>query len=403
MALSDVAVRKAKADGKPMKLADAGGLYVLVQPSGSKLWRYDYRFAGKRKTLALGSYPDISLADARTRHADARKLVALGTDPGEARKTEKRKVEAETVNTFGLIAEEWLARQEASGAALRTMEKNRWLLQDLAAPLATLPIGKVTPHDVLKLIQKVEASGRRETARRLRGVIGTVFRFAVATLRAENDPTYALRGALMPVQVKGRAAITDPSKLGTLLRALDDSHGWATLSAAIRFLLLTAARPGEVRGATWAEINVEEEVWRIPAERMKMGRPHEVPLSRPAIRVLFEIRPVSGENGEERLVFPSVRSLLRPLSENAMNSRLRGLGFGKDEVTAHGFRATFSTLANESGLWSVDAIERQLAHVEGNAVRRAYNRAAHWDERVRMMKWWSEQLQHYRGLNSASR
>jgi len=397
MPLSDLAIRKAKAAGKPQKMTDGGGLYLLISPSGGKLWRYDYRFDGKRKTLALGSYPEIPLVEARIRHADARSQIAHGTDPGEVRKAEKQKVEAETVNTFGAIADEYLARRAAMGAAERTMEKNRWLLTDLAEPIRETPITKVTPHDVLKLLQKVENSGRRETAHRLRSMISVVFRHAIATLRAENDPTYALRGALLPVQKSNRAAITDPKQLGVLLRALDDSHGWATLSAALHFALLTAARPGEVRGAVWSEIDFEDAVWHIPAERMKMSRPHDVPLSFAAVRVLFDIKPVSGGD-PDRLVFPSVRSLLRPLSENALNSRLRGLGFGKDEVTSHGFRATFSTLANQSGLWNPDAIERQLAHVEGNAVRRAYNRAAHWDERVKMMDWWADELARYKRL-----
>lgn len=395
MALSDLAIKKAKPSDKPVKMADSGGLYLLVTPSGSKLWRYDYAFADKRKTLAIGTYPEISLADARARHFDARKLLAHDIDPMVARREEKARIIMEANTTFGSVADEWLARAKVQGRADATIEKNRWLLENLAAPIRSIPIRQITSLDVLKLLQKVEASGRASSAHKLRGVIGTVFRFAMATVRADSDPTYALKGALIPVREKSRAAIVDPKRLGVLLRAVDASEGWASISAAIQFTLLTAARPGEVRGATWGEIDIEGEVWRIPAARMKMRRDHEVPLSFAAIRVLQKMRPLSGMWGDERIVFPSIRQLTRPLSNAAMNVRMRTLGFGKDEVTSHGFRASFSTIANESGLWSRDAIERQLAHVEDNEVRRAYNRSLHWEERVRMMEWWAREMERY--------
>lgn len=395
MPLSDLAVRKAKAAEKPLKMSDEQGLYLLVNPAGSKLWRLDYRFNGTRKTISLGKYPEITLSDARDRRAEARKLLAHGTDPSADRKAEKQRVEAETVNTFGVLSDEYLERMRASGRSDATIEKSRWYLKTLSASLADQPISQITAADVLKLLQKIEASGRRETAHKTRGAIGAVFRHAVATLRATGDPTSALRNALLPVQVTNRAALTEPKKLGGLLRALDDYDGWPTLAAAMKFLALTAARPGEVRQATWSEIDIEAGVWRIPAERMKMRKAHEVPLSASAAIVLNGIRRFSGD---ERLIFPSIRSVLRPLSENAMNSALRRMGYAGDEMSAHGFRATFSTIANESGKWSPDVIEAQLAHVPADRVRSIYNRSKYWDERVKLMNWWAAELKRYRTL-----
>lgn len=324
MPLSELAVRKAQASDKPRKLTDEGGLYLLVQPNGSRLWRFDYKHEGKRKTLAFGRYPEVSLADARGRRMEARELLADGRDPSEARRLEKLKGEVAAANTFGLIADEWIDRQKKSGRSPRTVTRNQGLLK-LAPSLRRIPMSKLSPHDVLPILQKIEASGRRESAHKLRGLIGSICRYAIATLRAETDPTYALRGALLPVQANHRAAITDPVQLGALLRAIDDSHGWTTITAALQFLALTAARPGEVRAATWDEIDLEDAVWRIPAERMKMRRAHDVPLTAKAVQVLKSVKRVSGD-GE--FIFPAIRSVLRPLSENALNARLRALGSG---------------------------------------------------------------------------
>ena len=244
------------------------------------------------------------------------------------------------------------------------------------------------PAEILDILRRVELTGRRETARRLRGVIGSVFRYAIVTLRAETDPTTALRGALLAPKVAGRAAITDEDRLGALLVAIDDYDGWPAIPAALKLLMLTCVRPGEVRGAVRSEFDVDKAVWRIPAERMKMRRPHEVPLSRQALAVLADVWPLSDNGG---LVFPSIRSTQRPLSDNSFNAALRRMGYTKDEVTAHGFRVTASTILNSRG-FDPDVIEAVLAHQDSNAIRRAYNRASYWDQRVVLMQQWADLL-----------
>jgi len=282
----------------------------------------------------------VSLLDARERRDDAKRLLIADINPSTKRKEEKVAALAEARTTFGLIAEEYVTRMEDRVAAASTVTKTKWLLEDLASPLAKRPIKEITSAEILQLLQKIEKSGRRETARRLRGVIGSVFRMAIVTLRVETDPTLALQGALLPPKANGRAAITDEKKFGQLLAAIDEYDGWPTLKAALQFLALTCVRPGEVRGATRDEFDREKAVWHIPAERMKMRAPHDVPLSKQALRVLEEVWPLSEHGG---LVFPSIRSTKRPLSENAMNAALRRMGYDKDEVTAHGFRVTAST------------------------------------------------------------
>lgn len=388
MPLSEFSVRSAKPRDKPYKLADGSGLYLLVQSNGSKLWRLKYRFAEKEKTLAFGAYPLVSIAAARGQRDDAKRQLLAGNDPSSQKKLDKIAAVTAARTTFGLIAEEYIARLEAKGAATATLAKTRWLLEDLAKPLANRPIKEVTAAEILQLLQRIEKSGRRETARRLRGTIGSVFRHAIVTLRAETDPTLALHGALLPPQAVGRAAITGEKAFGALLAAIDQYDGWPTIRAAFRFLALTCVRPGEVRGAVRSEFDREKAVWRIPAARMKMRAPFDVPLSRQALAVLDEVWPLS--EGAE-LVFPSIRSTRRPLSENAFNAALRRMGYDKDEVTAHGFRATASTILNERG-YHPDVIEAVLAHQDKNAIRRAYNRAAYWDRRVVLMQEWADLL-----------
>ncbi len=388
MPLSDLAVRKAKPSAKPYKLADANGLYLYVSKAGARRWRYDYRHDGKRKTLSIGAYPYVGLADARAKLEDARKLLADGVDPATHKRKVHQKRELEQRNTFAVLADEYIARLEDKGRAPATLEKNRWMKSLVPSQVQNMPISDITSGDVLEVLQTIEASGRRETAHSVRTFIGSVFRHAISTLRVEYDPTYALRSSLLPPKVTPRAAITDPGKIGALMAAIDDYDGWVTVAAALRFNALTFARPGEVRLATWDEIDLEDAVWRIPAERMKMRRPHDVPLSNQAAVLLNGVRRVSGRG---KLIFPSIRSAHRPLSENAMNSALRRMGFTKDEMTAHGFRAMASTVLNEKG-YRVDVIESQLAHIEPNKVRRAYNRALYWDERRHMMQDWADLL-----------
>ncbi|MBN9282191.1 MAG: tyrosine-type recombinase/integrase, partial [Hyphomicrobium denitrificans] len=373
---------------RPYRLADGDGLYLLVQKTGSKLWQLRYRYLEKENILSFGKYPLVSLLDARERRDDAKRLLIAGINPSTKRKEEKVTAFAEARTTFGLIAEEYITRMEDRVAAASTVTKTKWLLEDLASPLAKRPIKEITSAEILQLLQKIEKSGRRETARRLRGVIGSVFRMAIVTLRAETDPTLALQGALLSPKASGRAAITDEKKFGQLLVAIDEYDGWPTLKAALQFLALTCVRPGEVRGATRDEFDREKAVWRIPAERMKMRAPHDVPLSKQALRVLEEVWPLSEHGG---LVFPSIRSTKRPLSENAMNAALRRMGYSKDEVTAHGFRVTASTILNARD-YDPDVIEAVLAHQDKNTIRRTYNRATYWEQRVTLMQEWGDLL-----------
>jgi integrase len=399
VALSDLAVRNAAPRERPYKLADGGGLHVLVQPNGKKYWRWKYRHAGKEKLLSFGRYPIITLADARSRRDEAKKLLSAGTDPSIQRKLNKIASVTAAQNTFGAVAAEYLANLEAGGAAASTMNKNRWLLEDLASSLATRPIAEIVPAEILNLLKRVEKTGRRETARRLRGTMGSVFRFAVVTLRATSDPTLLLRGALLAPKVQHRAAITDEKQLGSLMLAIDEYDGWPTVRAALQLVALTMTRPGDVRGMRRSEIDFDKEIWRIPAERMKMRRPHDVPLSKQAIKVLKEIWSLS-EHGE--LVLPSIRSVRKPLSDAAMNSALRRMGYSQSEITAHGFRSSASTILNERGV-NPDVIEAALGHQEENAIRRAYNRATYWPERVKLMQIWANMLEEFRKLSISDR
>lgn len=392
MPLTHFDAKNAAPAEKPYKLSDGGGLHLLVQPNGSKLWRMKYRFLGKERLLSFGAYPLFSIADARAKRDEAKKLLASGVDPGVKKKLDRIAAETSARNTFGLIAEEFIAAHEAKGSAERTKAKVRWLLQEVAAPLTSRPIAEITPAELLDLLKCVERSGRRETAKRLRATISAVFRLAIVTLRASHDPTSALKGALVRPNVRHRAAITDEKKLGGLLRAIDEFDGWPTIKAALLFTALTCARPGEVRGARRIEIDLEKAIWRIPAQRSKTRRHHDVPLSRQAIRVLDEVWPLS-DHGE--LVFPSIRSIQKPLSDNAMNSALRRMGFTQEEMTAHGFRSTASTILNERG-FSPDVIEAVLGHQDENIVRRAYNRARYWPERVVLMQRWADMLDAFR-------
>ena len=399
MPLTQFAIVKAVATDKPLKLPDGGGLHLLVQPGGSKLWRFRYRFAGRENMLALGVFPTTSLADARSKRDHAKKLLASGTHPSRQKKLDKIIAATSARNTFGAVAEEYISDLEAKGAAETTMNKNRWLLQDLAGPLAARPIAEITPAEILDILKRVEKSGRRETARRLRGVMGSVFRLAVVTLRATTDPTFALRGSLLRPNVQHRAAITDEKQLGSLMRSIDEYDGWPTVRAVLQLLALTMTRPGDVRKMRRSEINFEKAMWRIPEERMKLRRPHDVPLSKQALEILRDIWPLS-DHGD--LVLPSIRSAKKPLSDNAMNSALRRMGYTKEEMTAHGFRSAASTVLNERG-FNPDVIEAALAHQDQNEIRRIYNRAAYWPERVKLMQEWANLLDDFKKLSVTDR
>jgi len=344
----------------------------------------NYRFLGQQKTLSLGSYPEVSLAKAREKRTAAREALADGQDPIEV-----RKAKAKSEETFKAVADEWLARLEMEGRAPKTLQKMRWLL-DLAYPLiGNRPIADLTAPELLEVLRTVEVRGRYETANRLRSTFGTIFRYAIVTGRAQRDVAVDLRGALITPKPQHRAAILEPKALGGLLRAVNVHDGQPTVRIALKMLPHMFPRPGELRMAEWKEFDFEAAVWTIPAAKTKMRRPHKVPLTQQVLDMLAELKPITGGG---KYLFPSVRSADRPITDNTLNAALRRLGFGKNEVTAHGFRATASTLLNEMGKWHPDAIERQLAHVESNEVRRAYARGTHWDERVRMMRHWSNYL-----------
>lgn len=387
--LTDLTIRKAKPGARAYKLTDGDGLHLLVTPSGGKLWRLQYRFDGKQKTLSFGSYPVVSLSEARDKRIEARKLLVGGHDPSIQKKIEKTMRAATAANTFNLIADEYLEKFKREGHAEATITKITWLIAFARAPLGIRPVSEISPVEVLAVLRRVEARGKLETARRLRSTLSSVFRYAMATARATADPTYALKGALTRPKIKSRAAIVDPIKLGGLLRAIDSLDGQPTTALALKLMALLFPRPGELRLAEWHEFDTAAAVWNIPAEHTKMRRSHKIPLPRQALAILEQLHKMTGFG---KLVIHSVRTAREPISENTLNAALRRLGYGTEEMTAHGFRAAAASLLNESRKWHPDAVERQLAHVESNDVRRAYVRGEHWDERVKMMAWWANYL-----------
>lgn len=333
--------------------------------------------------------------EARAKRDEARKQIVKEKDPSETKQEKKLQGLISDGNTFAKIAEQYVAKLIKEGRAESTLKKIDWLLDMANADLGNKPITEITAPMVLQTLKKIEAKGIYETALRLRSTIGAVFRFAIASGLAENDPTFALRDALITPKTKPRAAITDKEALGGLMRAIDGFEGQTTTRIALEFLAIVVTRPGEVRHARWDEFDIENAIWTIPAERMKMRQPHKVPLPKRAIELLSELRMITGWC---ELLFPSIKSPKRPMSENTMNAALRRMGYSGDEMTSHGFRATFSTIANESGKWNPDAIERALAHVETNKIRSAYARGQYWDERVRLANWWANTLSQLKSI-----
>jgi len=389
MPLNDVAIRAAKPGPKPIKLSDERGLFLLVQPSGGKLWRLKYRIAGREKKLSLGRYPDVALKEARERCAEARKLIAAGIDPSEKRRIDRLDATLKAANTFKAVADEYIDKTEKEGRAAVTIGKARWLLSLLEPALGSRPVDEVSPAELLAALKKIEARGHLETARRMRSLASRVFRFAVSTARATADPAAALRGALVAPVATHHAAILEPNAVGALLRAIDGYDGQPMTKLALQLAPHVFVRPGELRQAEWTEIDLDSAIWKISASKMKLRQPHSVPLSRQAIVIL---RAAQALTGRHRYVFASLYPGKRPMSENTINAALRRLGYAGDEMTAHGFRAMASTLLNESGKWNPDAIERALAHKSSDGVRGAYHRGAHWAERVEMAQWWSDYL-----------
>lgn len=389
MALTDTAVRALKATEKLQKISDGEGLQLWVMSHGSKLWRYAYRYDGTQKSLALGQYPTVGLAEARKRRDEAKALLASGVDPSRQKQRQKANKATIEANTFALIATELLAKKQREGKASATIGKREWLYSLANDAIGALPIAEIAAPDILAVLQKVERKGHLETARRMRSAIGEVFRFAIATGRATVDPTFFLRGALTTPKVKHRAAMTDAKAFGELLRAIEGFQGQPTTQAALKLMAYLFPRPGELRMAEWGEFDLENAIWIIPAKRMKMRREHRVPLPKQALAILRGIEPLTSYSA---FVLPAVSNPKRPMSENTLNAALRRMGFGQDDMTSHGFRATASTLLNESGRFSADAIERALAHQEADAVRRAYARGEHMKEREEMAQWWADHI-----------
>jgi len=389
MPLTDTAIRTAKPTDKPQKLADGGGLFLLLNPKGGKWWRLKYRFEGKEKLLSLGTYPDTSLKDAREKREAARKQLAAGIDPGENRKAVKAAKAREATNSFEVVAREWYGRQAPNWAPSHGEKIIRRLERDLFPWLGSRPIASITAPELLAALRRIEQRGAVETAHRAHQNCGQIFRYAIATGRAERDPSPDLKGALPPVKQTHYAAMTDPKAIGDLLRAIDGYQGTLATKCALRLAPLVFVRPGELRAAEWAEFDLDGGEWNIPADRMKMREPHLVPLSSQAVAILREIHALTGTG---RYVFPSARSSQRPMSNNAILAALRRMGFAKEEMSGHGFRAMARTILDEVLQVRPDYIEHQLAHAVRDPNGRAYNRTAHRAERHKMMQRWADYL-----------
>lgn len=386
MPLTDTAIRQAKCSDKPIKLSDSAGMYLLVNKTG-KYWRLDYRYLGKRKTLALGVYPDTSLKDARARRDAARKLLADGTDPGEARKEEKRAQHIAAANSFEMIAREWHKNEQprwSKGHADRVIES---LEADIFPDLGRQPISTLTAPSILETIRKIEKRGAIETAGRVLQRVGAVMRYAIQTGRVERNPAADLVGALSASKVEHRPALPR-GELREFYRRLAVEPLHPATKIAMHLLIYTFVRPGELRAARWEEFDLARAEWRIPAERMKMRAPHIVPLCQQALALLEELRPLTGRYAQ---LFPAMTDYDRPMSENTLGYAMGRMGY-KGTATPHGFRALASTVLNEEG-FDPDVIERQLAHAERNKIRAAYHRAEYLNERRKMMQWWADYLE----------
>ena len=395
MPLTDTAVRSAKPQAKAVKRFDSGGLYLEINPAGGKWWRLKYRFDGKEKRLSLGVYPDVSLKAAREKRDAARKQLATGIDPGQVRRAEK--IAQGGAESFEAIACEWHAKFSAGWVASHGDRILKRLVKDVFPWIGKRPIADVKAPELLAVLRRIESRGALETAHRAMQNCGQVFRYAVATGRAERDPTGDLRGALPARKKMHHASIIEPKRIGELLRAIDAYTGFFVTKCALRLAPLVFVRPGELRKAQWSEVDLEKAEWRIPAARMKMREQHLVPLSRQAVAILHELAPLTNcsipsKPDAPRYVFPSARSHERPMSENAVLAALRRMDYTKDEMTGHGFRSMASTLLHEQG-WDHQVIERQLAHAERNAVSAAYNFAEHLPKRRKMMQAWADYLE----------
>ena len=382
--LNDTRVRSAKSREKAFKLSDERGLFLLVMPTGSRLWRLKYRVNGREKLISLGAYPDVTLKRAREKRDAARRLIADGIDPSVQRKAER----AALAQSFEGVAKEWLELQTKSLAPETISILTARLDSGLYPYIGSRPIAAITPQELLGALRRIEARGRHETAHRVRALAGRVFRYAVATGRAHHDVAADLKGALAPVKSKNFASVTDPARVGQLMRAIHGYSGYPVTALALKLAPLVFVRPGELRAAEWPEFDLENAEWRIPGDRMKMGEPHLVPLSRQALAILRELKPLARGG---KYLFPSLRTRDRPMSDNTINAALRRMGYTSEEQTGQGFRTMASTLLNEQG-FPPDVIELQLAQTERNKVRAAYNKAQRLPERRKMMQAWADYL-----------
>ncbi len=387
--LTATQVKQAKPGEKPQKLADGGGMYLQMLPNGARYWRYDYRYGGKRKTLALGVYPEVSLKEAREQHQEARAKLRQGIDPGEVRKVEKLTRHLAAAESFEAVGREWFNQVMPDKSKSYQERTGRILEKDLYPGLGNRPIKSVTAPELLAVLRKIESRGANDIAHRAKQTAGLIFRYAVATGRAERDPSGDLKGALKPRRKKHHAAITDPKEVGHLMLAIDNFQGTLPVKTALQISALLFQRPGEIRAMEWAEIDWDKCCWEIPAEKMKMRQPHVVPLSRQAIGLLRELHRYTGR---WQFVFPSARGASRCLSDGAVRVALRDIGYDKETMTPHGFRAMARTILDEVLEFRVDWIEHQLAHAVRDPNGRAYNRTAHLEGRAEMMQAWADYL-----------
>jgi len=391
MKLTAATVKNAKSGSKPAKLFDGSGMYLFVKPNGSKYWRLDFRINGKYKTLSLGTYPEVSLADARSKREQARQLLSQGINPSDQRKAIKAVKTKQSVNTFEIIAREWLEKQSSHWVPTHADRNKRRLERHIFPLLGTKPITDITPNELLQALQRIEHQGTIETAHRVKSLCDQVFDFAINTLRCDHNPAHPIRKSLQKAKENHFPTITDPIEVGKLLRAIDSYKGFFVTQCALKLAPLVFVRPGELRRAEWNEFT--DATWTIPAEKMKMKRKHIVPLSKQAQTIFQELKLFTG-NGQ--YCFPGLRTTKRPMSENAVLSALRRMGYSTDEVCGHSFRSIASTLLNEMG-WNRDAIERQLAHCPRDKVRSAYNHAEYLPERREMMQAWADYLDSLKG------
>lgn len=387
--LTDTSIKNSQPKEKIRRLFDSSGLYLEIHPAGGRYWRLKYRFGGRERRLALGVYPTISLKAAREKAQKARQQLAAGIDPGETRRQEKLARAVGAANSFRAVAEEWMTKEKPHWSESH-IQRLGWLFNSSLFPyLGQRPIAEITPPELLAALRRTESRGALETTNRAKQVAGQVFRYAVATGRAERDPSQDLKGALASPKVKHHPTLTDPKAVGELLRAIEGFKGTPTVKAALRLSPLLFARPGELRHMEWTEINWDESRWEIPAEKMKMRLPHIVPLPTQAVATLEDLHPFTGRG---RYVFPSARGASRPLSENGVRTALRTLGYTNEQITPHGFRAMARTLLDEVLGYRVEWIEHQLAHAVKDANGRAYNRTTYLADRMKMMQGWADYL-----------